>query len=109
MKSLPFAVSALLSSVLAGCRTTRFATARLAITGAVLLRAYVDVDRQYALAGVTQRTFKYRQEILNITRRRLGARLDERDSHWSPLSEVAWSAATRNPGKRAAASLPHFA
>ncbi len=51
------------------------AGARLAISGAVL-RAYIELDRQYALADVTARTAQQRQEILSITRKRVAAGLD---------------------------------
>ena len=49
--------------------------ARLALTGAVL-EAYIDLDRQYALAELAARSAAQRQQILDITRRRVGAGLD---------------------------------
>lgn len=49
--------------------------ARLAMTGAVL-EAYIDLDRQYALADLAARSAAQRQQILDITRRRVGAGLD---------------------------------
>jgi NodT family efflux transporter outer membrane factor (OMF) lipoprotein len=51
------------------------AGARLAITGA-MLRAYIELDRQYALAEVSERTAQQRREILSITRKRVAAGLD---------------------------------
>ncbi len=51
------------------------AGARLAITGAVL-RSYIELDRQYALADVAERTAKQREEILGITKKRVAAGLD---------------------------------
>ncbi|MBV8062975.1 MAG: efflux transporter outer membrane subunit, partial [Nevskia sp.] len=51
------------------------AGARLAITGAVL-RAYVELDRQYALADIAERAAKQREEILSITKKRVAAGLD---------------------------------
>lgn len=49
--------------------------ARLALTGA-MLEAYIDLDRQYALADLAQRSAQQRQQILDITRRRVHAGLD---------------------------------
>ena len=49
--------------------------ARLALTGA-MLEAYIDLDRQYALADLATRSAAQRQQILDITRRRVGAGLD---------------------------------
>jgi len=49
--------------------------ARLALSGA-MLEAYIDLDRQYALADLAQRSAQQRQQILDITRRRVGAGLD---------------------------------
>ncbi len=51
------------------------AGARLAISGS-LLRAYIELDRQYGLADVGERTVKQREEILSITRKRVAAGLD---------------------------------
>ncbi|HEY2394870.1 MAG TPA: efflux transporter outer membrane subunit [Rudaea sp.] len=51
------------------------AGARLALTGAVL-QAYVDLDRQYALADVSALSAAQRQQILDLTRRRVGAGID---------------------------------
>lgn len=51
------------------------AGARLAITGAVL-RSYIELDRQYALAEVAERTAQQREEILGITHKRVAAGLD---------------------------------
>ncbi|HWY25768.1 MAG TPA: efflux transporter outer membrane subunit [Nevskia sp.] len=51
------------------------AGARLAITGA-LLRSYIELDRQYALADIAERTARQREEILNITHKRVAAGLD---------------------------------
>ncbi len=50
-------------------------SARLAIIGAVL-RSYVELDRQYRLADVAERTAKQREQILSITRERVLAGLD---------------------------------
>jgi len=41
-----------------------------------MLEAYIDLDRQYALADLAQRSAQQRQQILDITRRRVGAGLD---------------------------------
>jgi NodT family efflux transporter outer membrane factor (OMF) lipoprotein len=49
--------------------------ARLALTGAVL-EAYIDLDRQYALVELAARSAAQRQQILDITRRRVVAGLD---------------------------------
>ena len=49
--------------------------ARLALTGAVL-EAYIDLDRQFALADLAARSAAQRQQILDITRRRVTAGLD---------------------------------
>jgi len=49
--------------------------ARLALTGA-MLEAYIDLDRQHALADLAVRSAAQRQQILDITRRRVGAGLD---------------------------------
>lgn len=51
------------------------AGARLAISGA-MLQSYFELDRQYALADIAERTAKQREEILSITRRRAAAGLD---------------------------------
>lgn len=51
------------------------AGAQLSITGA-LLRSYVELDRQYSLADVAERTAAQRKEILSITRKRVAAGLD---------------------------------
>lgn len=50
-------------------------SARLALTGAVL-KAYVELDRQYALADLATRSEQQREKILDLTRRRVGAGLD---------------------------------
>jgi len=50
-------------------------SARLAISGAVL-RAYIELDRQYELADIATRTTRQRDEILGITQRRVTAGLD---------------------------------
>jgi NodT family efflux transporter outer membrane factor (OMF) lipoprotein len=49
--------------------------ARLALTGA-MLEAYVDLDRQFALADLAVRSEQQRQQMLDITRRRVHAGLD---------------------------------
>lgn len=51
------------------------AGARLALTGAVL-RAYIDLDRQYRLVDLAARSVAQRESMLKITRRRVGAGLD---------------------------------
>jgi NodT family efflux transporter outer membrane factor (OMF) lipoprotein len=51
------------------------AGARLAISGAVV-RAYLELDRDYALADIAERAEQQRLEILAITQRRLKAGLD---------------------------------
>jgi NodT family efflux transporter outer membrane factor (OMF) lipoprotein len=60
-------------------QATRFdaAAARLAISGAVM-RSYVELDRQFALADIAQRSVEQRTEILVITRKRVAAGLDTR-------------------------------
>jgi NodT family efflux transporter outer membrane factor (OMF) lipoprotein len=50
-------------------------SARLALTGA-MLEAYIELDREYALADLALRSAQQRQQILDITRRRVGAGLD---------------------------------
>lgn len=52
-----------------------FAGARLALSAA-MLEAYIDLDRQYALTDLAERTVAQRQEMLAITRRRVGAGID---------------------------------
>ncbi|HZP64673.1 MAG TPA: efflux transporter outer membrane subunit [Rudaea sp.] len=49
--------------------------ARLAVTGA-MLEAYIELDRQYALADLAERSTAQRRQILDITRRRVGAGLE---------------------------------
>lgn len=49
--------------------------ARLALTGAVV-HAYVELDRQYALADIARRSVAQREAILAITRKRVEAGLD---------------------------------
>jgi len=51
------------------------AAARLAILGAVV-RSYIDLQRSYQLADVARREEQQRQQILDITRRRVRAGLD---------------------------------
>jgi NodT family efflux transporter outer membrane factor (OMF) lipoprotein len=51
------------------------AGAQLAITGAVI-RSYLELDRDYALADVDQRAEEQRRQILAITQRRFNAGLD---------------------------------
>ncbi|MBL6751823.1 MAG: efflux transporter outer membrane subunit [Nevskia sp.] len=53
------------------------ASARLALAGA-LAQAYIDLDRNYALADLAQRTEAQRSRILELTRGRLSAGLDTR-------------------------------
>ncbi len=51
--------------------------ARLMLAGAIT-QAYVDLYRQNALADIAQRSEAQRQDIVNITRRRVAAGLDTR-------------------------------
>src|ERR1700722_5195669 len=51
--------------------------ARLMLAGAIT-QAYVDLYRQNALADIAQRSETQRQDIVNITRRRVAAGLDTR-------------------------------
>ena len=51
------------------------AGARLALSGA-MLEAYIDLDRQYALADLAARTVAQRQQMLDITQRRVAAGID---------------------------------
>jgi NodT family efflux transporter outer membrane factor (OMF) lipoprotein len=63
------------SRAAANAATLDAADARLAISSAVL-RTYIELDRQYALADIAERTAKQREEILAITRKRVTAGLD---------------------------------
>ena len=49
--------------------------ARLMISGAIA-QAYIDLYREYALADIAERSEAQRQNIVNITRRRVAAGLD---------------------------------
>src|SRR5579863_3513079 len=49
--------------------------ARLALAGAVT-QAYIELYREYALADIAERSEAQRQDIVNITRRRVAAGLD---------------------------------
>ena len=51
------------------------AGARLALAGAVL-KAYIELDHQYALADVAQRSVEQREQTLELTRQRVGAGID---------------------------------
>jgi NodT family efflux transporter outer membrane factor (OMF) lipoprotein len=51
--------------------------ARLLLAGA-LVQSYIELDRSYALADIAERNEAQRQDILDITRRRLAAGLDTR-------------------------------
>ena len=51
------------------------AGARLALIGAVL-QSYIDLDRQYALADLAQRAVAQREQLLDLSRRRVNAGLD---------------------------------
>jgi NodT family efflux transporter outer membrane factor (OMF) lipoprotein len=51
--------------------------ARLMLTGAIA-QAYVELYREYALADIAERSEAQRQNIVDITRRRVGAGLDTR-------------------------------
>jgi len=51
--------------------------ARLMLAGAIT-QAYVELYREYALVGIAQRSEAQRQNIVNITRRRVAAGLDTR-------------------------------
>jgi NodT family efflux transporter outer membrane factor (OMF) lipoprotein len=51
------------------------AGARLALVGAVL-QSYIDLDRQYALADLAQRSVTQHEQMLELSRRRVNAGLD---------------------------------
>ena len=69
--------AALIDSVRATTDATRLdaAAARLAITSS-LAQAYLDLDRAYALADIATQSETQRRQILDITRKRIGAGLD---------------------------------
>jgi NodT family efflux transporter outer membrane factor (OMF) lipoprotein len=68
---------ALIDSVRATTEATRLdtAAARLAIT-ASLAQAYLDLDRAYSLFDIVAQSEAQRRQILEITRKRIGAGLD---------------------------------